>query len=243
MSNFFSWERVIKYFPKVLEKFPVTLNIVVVSTLIGLLLGILIAVVRIKKIPVLYQLSQIYISYIRGTPILVQLFVVYYGMPSLVRSLIGIDVTTWSKIVFVYIAYGLNQSGFMAEIIRAALLSVPVGQTEAAYSVGLNEKQTFIRIVLPQSIRIALPGLETMFMSLFRATALAYMLGVIDIMGKAKSIGVVTFHSLEGYVDAAIIFIITSIILEQVFHIINEKINYGRGRKIKKLKGTRAYEF
>ena len=94
MSNYFSWARVIKYFPKVLEKFPITLNIVVVSTLIGLFLGILIAVVRIKKIPVLYTFSQIYISYIRGTPILVQLFVVYYGMPSLVKSLIGIDVTT-----------------------------------------------------------------------------------------------------------------------------------------------------
>lgn len=243
MANLFSWERVIKYFPKILEKFPITLNIVLVSTLIGLLLGILIAVIRLKKVPIIHQLSQIYISYIRGTPILVQLFVVYYGMPSLVKSLVGIDVTTWDKIIFVYVAYGLNQSGFMAEIIRAAIQSVPIGQTEAGYSVGMNGAQTFVRIVLPQSVRIALPGLETMFMSLFRTTALAYMLGVIDIMGKAKSIGVVTYHSLEGYVDAAIIFIITSIILEQVFHIINNKINYGKGRKIKKLKGTKTYEY
>jgi L-cystine transport system permease protein len=240
MSNLFSWERVIEYFPKVLEKFPVTLNIVIISTLLGLILGIIIAVIRIRKIPVLHQLSLIYISFIRGTPILVQLFIVYYGMPVFVKSLTGIDVGTWEKIIYVYIAYGLNQSGFMAEIIRAAIQSVPAGQTEAAYSVGLNGVQTFRRIVFPQAVRIALPGLETMFVSLFQATALAYMLGVIDIMGKAKSIGVVTFHSLEGYVDAAIIFVITSIILEQVFHVVNKKINYGKGRKIKKLKGVRT---
>lgn len=236
MGDFFKWSRVFEFFPKVLAKFPVTLEIVLGSFLIGLLLGAIIAVIRIKKIPVLSQLCAVYVSYIRGTPILVQLFVAYYGVPQLLTSVAHVDVSTWDKMFYVFFAYGLNQSGFLSEIIRGAINSIDSVQTEAAYSVGLTELQTFIRIIFPQAARIALPSMGTTFITLFRSTALAYMLGVIDIMGKAKNIGVTTYHTMEGYVDAAIIFIVVSIFFEQVFNQINKRLDYGRSREVKTVK-------
>lgn len=226
-GDFFSFQRVIEYFPKVLSRLPVTLNIVLVSISIALVLGTIVAVVRIKKIPVLCQLAAIYVSFVRGTPILVQLFLVYYGIPFLIVWLVGSNITSeWNKLIFVYIAYALNEAGFLSEHIRAAILSVPAGQTEAGYSVGLSGSQTFFRIVFPQAFRVLLPGFSAMLVGLLPATSLAYMLGVSDMMGKVKAIGTVTFHTLEGYFCAAVIFVVASFVLEQVFARLIKQFDY-----------------
>lgn len=226
-GDFFSFQRVIEYFPKVLSKLPVTINIVLVSITIALVLGTLLALIHIKKIPVLRQLAAIYVSFVRGTPILVQLFLVYYGIPLLIVWIAGSNLTSnWNKLIFVYIAYGLNEAGFLSEHIRAAIQSVPAGQMEAGYSVGLSGSQTFFRIVFPQAFRVLLPGFSAMLVGLLPATSLAYMLGVIDIMGKVKAIGTVTFHTLEGYFCAAVIFVIASFVLERVFAYLIGKLDY-----------------
>lgn len=226
MGTYFSWDVFKRSFPKILAKFPVTLEIVLVAVLVGLVLGVILALFRIKKIPVLSQLAGIYISYIRGVPVLVQLFIVYYGLPMLLRRF-DIDVNNINKIIFIFVTYGLNQSGFMAEIIRAAIQAVPIGQTEAGYSVGLTESQTFIRIVLPQAVKIAIPNLEMMFIMLFKSTALAYMVGIIDMMGKVTQLSVLTYRTLEGYTCVAIIFIVVSLVLERIFELINKKLKFG----------------
>jgi L-cystine transport system permease protein len=226
-GDFFSFQRVIEYFPKVLSRLPVTLHIVLVSISIALVLATFIAVVRIKKLPVLSQLAATYVSFVRGTPILVQLFLVYYGVPLLLTWLIGNNITSeWNKLIFVYIAYGLNEAGFLSEHIRAAILSVPIGQTEAGYSVGLSHSQTFFRIIFPQAFRVLLPGFSAMLVGLLPATSLAYMLGVSDMMGKVKAIGTVTFHTLEGYFCAAIIFVVASFILEHIFNRMIHQFDY-----------------
>lgn len=227
-SSFFSWARFENVFPKVLAKLPVTFEIVIVATVIGLLLGTILAVIRIKKIPILDQIAFMMISFFRGTPALVQMFIVYYGMPVLFRTFLGIDLSGADKLLFVFITFGLNQAGYMAEQIRAAILSVPVGQTEAAYSVGLTGWQAFHRIVLPQAVKVAVPGLETMFVTLFQDTALAYMIGVADMMGKVKLIAASTHHSIEGYIGVAIIFVIISLMLEEIFVVVNRRMLYER---------------
>lgn len=233
-GDFFSFRRVIEYFPKVLSKLPVTLNIVLVSIGIAVILATAIAAIRIKKLPVLSQLAATYVSFVRGTPILVQLFLVYYGMPLLITFFAGKNITSeWNKLIFVYIAYGLNEAGFLSEHIRAAILSVPSGQSEAGYSVGLTGIQTFFRIVLPQASRVLIPGFSTMLVGLLPATSLAYMLGVTDMMGKVKAIGTVTFHTLEGYFCAAVIFVLASFVLERIFIRLSEQLNYER-----KIKGA-----
>ena len=229
MSNgFFSWERFETVFPLVLAKLPVTIEIVVMATLIGLLLGVVLAMIRIKKVPVFNQIAFLMISFFRGTPSIVQMFIVYYGTPMLFRAFFGVDLSTVNKLFFVFITFGLNQAGYMAEQLRAAILSVPAGQAEAAYSVGLTGWQTFSRIVFPQALKVAVPGLETMFVTLFQDTALAYMIGVADMMGKVKLLAATTHHSIEGYTVVAIVFVAISLILEVVFTFVNRRMAYER---------------
>lgn len=105
-DDFFSLERMIDYFPKILSKFPVSLYIVAVSTALALVMGTVLAVIRIKKLPVLHQLAGIYISFFRGTPILIQIFLVYYGIPLLSNALFGSNlVSGWNKLIFVFLAW------------------------------------------------------------------------------------------------------------------------------------------
>lgn len=231
----FSWKNVIDYFPKIIVKFPVTLNIVVVSFSLGLILGTVLAIIRLKKIPVLNQFATLFISYIRCTPVITQMFVVYFGIPVLFKTW-GID-SKWDNIVYVYIAYALNMGGFMAETIRSSILAVPGGQREAGRSIGMTELQTTMHIIFPQAARIAMPMIGTTFILLFKGTALAYMLSVIDMIGKAKTIGAMTGHTLEGYICCAAVFSIISLALEQLFKNIDRKLDFGNGRtRIRKVK-------
>lgn len=225
MTSFFSWKLVIEYFPKVLSALPVTLMIVTVATLIGLLLGSIIAFMRIEKVVVFSQLGAVFVSFIRGTPILVQLYVVYYGVPMLLQ-LIHVDVSSWNKIIFIYITYGLNTAAFQSETIRAAILSVPETQKEASIACGLTKYQMYTRVIFPQVVRVALPSFGTTTIALLQDTSLAFTIGVIDVVGKARAIGAVTFHTLEGYVCAAIIFITLSIILERIFVWIEQRMSF-----------------
>lgn len=228
-GDFFSFERLVAYFPQILSKFPVSLYVVAVSTALALALGTVLAIIRIRKIPVLHQLAAVYISFVRGTPILIHLFLVYYGLPLLFNALFGYNVASgWNKLIFVFLAYGLNEAGFLAEHIRAAILSVPRGQTEAGYMVGLTRFQTFRRIVLPQAFRVLMPGLSAMVVGMLPATGLAYLLGVTDMMGMITTISYSSQHSLEGYADAALIFITASFILERLSAVLIKKSSYGR---------------
>ena len=222
----FSWQRVFEYFPQILEKFPVTLEIVLISFTAGIILGTALAMIRIKKIPVLSQIATVYISYVRCTPVICQMFVIYFGIPALV-SAFGGNTAGIDNIVYVLIAYGINMGGFMGETIRAAILAVPSAQSEAGWTVGLTNTQTMVRIIAPQALRVALPMLGNTFISLFQATALAYMVGVLDMVGKARSLGSMSGHTLEGYLCCAAVFAIISLVLERVFALINRKLDFG----------------
>jgi len=225
MGKMFDFSLIFKDLPLLLSCLYITLLIVIFATVIGLILGIVLALFRLYKIPILSQLATIYISFNRGTPIIVQLFIVYFGLPNVLLS-IGIDINRWDKLYFVIITYGLNAAAFMSEIIRASITSVDIGQTEAAYSVGMTRLQTFYRIVAPQSILIALPNLGTSFLGLLQDTSLAFTIGIIDVMGKAKAIGATTYHSIEAYIAAAIIFLVLGTLLEKGFTIIEKKVEY-----------------
>jgi L-cystine transport system permease protein len=169
-------------------------------------LGSFIAFIRVEKIPILNQLAAVFVSFIRGTPILVQLYIVYYGVPSLLQA-IQIDVSSWDKIIFIYTTYGLNTAAFQSETIRAAILSVPITQKEASIACGLTKSQMYLRVILPQVVVVALPSFGTTTVALLQDTSLAFTIGIVDVVGKARAIGAVTYHTLEGYVGAAILFI------------------------------------
>lgn len=223
LSSIFQFRYMVEYFPKILLRFPVTLLIVLVSVIGGAAWGFVLACVRAFRVPVLKQLAVLYVSFIRGTPVIVQLFVVYYGLPMLLPF--GIDINRWSKLFFVLVTYLLNDAAFTSEIIRSALESIPRGQLEAAHSVGMTTAQAYMRIIIPQAFQNAAPAFGVRVIGSFQSTAMAFTLGIIDMMGQVKAIGTRTNRVLEGYVDVAIIFVVVSYLLEKCFAYMNYRTN------------------
>jgi len=225
MNSFFQPHLIWQYFPDVLSALPVTLLLTLVSTIIGVIVGAGIAYVRMENTPFLKQVAAVFTSFIRGTPILIQMFLVYYGLPFFL-GYVGIDADDVNALVYLFITYGLNMAAFLSEIIRAALESVPATQREAALTSGYTKRQMYFKIIFPQAVIIAMPSFATMVISLLQDTSLAFTIGVIDVVGKAKALGTATFHTVEAYISAMIIFVILSFILERLFRWIEKRSNY-----------------
>lgn len=234
MGDFFSWERFFENLPKILSKLPLTFEIIGVSFFFGFILSLLIACVQIRKTKVITQILRIFISFERGTPILVQMLIVYYALPLLLESIFDIDSRGWEKIVFLDIALILNEAAFMSEIFRGSILAVPKGQKEAALACGLTNYQGFTRIVLPQALKISIPPLGINLIGLFRSTSLASMIGVVDMIGYAQAIGTKTGHTLESYIILALLFISINFILQVIFYFINKNIRNQNKKHIQK---------
>ena len=177
-------------FNQILAATPLTLIVALVATIIGLGLAILVVIAREKRIPVLSQFLAILVSFIRGTPILVQLYVVYYGLPQL---LVLMNEWGWNTnpnglpaIIIAFSAYGLNAMANLSESIRAAYHSVDFGQYEAALSIGMTPFRAMTQIVIPQLIINLIPNFTNIFLDLIKDTALIYNIGLVEIMGQAN---------------------------------------------------------
>ncbi len=228
-SDYFSFELMWERIPKLLEKIPITLELAALAFIISLILGLLIAVIRYKKIKVLDQIAKIFLSIIRGTPMLIQLYVAYYGIPAilnLINSIFGagIDTNIIPKIVYAFLALGIYQSAFTSETIRAALLSVDKGEIEAAHAMGMSYPQILRRVIIPEALENALPGIANSVIGLIKGTSLASTCGIIEITYQNSILAGRDYRYLEGYVALAIIYWIITIILEQVFKLIERKI-------------------
>lgn len=189
MSITFNPGYILQVIPNLLKALPLTLLIVILSLAFGLLLALLLTVAKLGTSRVLRTLATWYISFIRGTPSLVQLFLVFYGLPQMLK-LIGIDINGWDKVVFAIITFSLNGAAYLSEIMRSSYLAVDRGQQEAAFSVGMNMMQSLWRIVFPQALAIALPNLGNSAISLLKETSLAFTIGVFDLMGRAQMISI-----------------------------------------------------
>ena len=227
MGEFFSWQRVVHNFPILIKKLPVTFEIVAVAFLLGLILALLIATARIKKIPVLNQILTVFISFERGTPLLVQMLVVYYALPLLLEAFFGIDTRRWDKIIFVDLALILNQGVFLGEVFRGAITSIPKGQKEAAIACGMTDFSAFTKVVLPQAVRVALPATGLNLIGLFQETSLVFMIGVMDIIGRASALGATSGHSLESYLIIAVLFLSINFVLTGITTKISKNLSYG----------------
>lgn len=229
MSDLFDWERFSKTVTQITPYLGITAQIVFIAIVFGSLLGLVVAVLRIHNIPVVRQILDVYISFMRGTPMVIQLMLIYYALPFLLKSILGIDINAWETLNFVYLAFIINEGAFLGEIFRSAIQAVPYRQTEAGYSVGLNRFQTFMRIVLPQAVRIALPGYGADLIGIFHNTSIAFTIGVMDIIGRAQSIKAATGHALEAYLFIALIYIVVSTLLKTLFAALDRKLEYGKG--------------
>jgi L-cystine transport system permease protein len=176
----------------------------------------------------------VYISFVRGTPLLVQIYVIFFGLP---RFFDYFNATTgWHfpsedipPLLFALIAFTINTSAYLAETIRSALQSVDSGQMEAAHAAGLTTYQGLKRIVIPQAFVVALPSLGNVFLGLIKGTSLAYAVRVLEVLAKAKIIAGDGYQYLETYIDAAIIYWILSFIFERIFFLLENRLNRFRG--------------
>lgn len=204
-------------FVRVIDKLPLTLFMTVISLFFALILGLIVSIIRIQKIPVLYGIATFYLSFTRSTPLLVQLFLVYFGLPQLLL-LFNIDINSWDRLVFVIIALSFHTAAYLSEVIRSAYLAVGQDQLEAAYSVGMSYPQALRRIILPQAFVISLPNLGNNIIELLKDTSLAFTIGIIDIMGQVRIIlgnnyGIGMF---EIYVVISLVYWGTCIAIEMV---------------------------
>ena len=217
-------------FPTLIVKgLPIALKIGVVSFLLGLVIGLFAALMRIYRIKVLQQLASLYISFFRGTPLMVQIMIFYYGTPMLLRAISSrygmfIDVSGIPAIAFMYFTYSLNVGSYLSESIRAAILSVSHGQAEAGYSLGMSTPMVLRRIVIPQALTVAVPNFGNTFISLLKDTSLAFVASVPEILGQAKIIAGRTNQFFECYLAAALTYWVLCIILEQVVRFLEKKV-------------------
>lgn len=208
---------------------PVTLLVTFGSALIACVVGLFFAILRIKKIKIVSQLIAVFTSYIRGTPMIIQIFLVYYGLPRLVTILSrkygwGISMYDINALVYAFIVFGLNAIAKFTEVFRSALNGVSHEQMEAAYSVGLTEFQSYVRIVLPQAIVSAVPNIMSNIINLFKNCSLLFVMGIADITGIAKSLGGSGYRFLEAYVDIFLLYLILCLTMERVFNLIEKRV-------------------
>jgi len=193
------------FWPLVVGAVTGTIPLALASFAIGLVLALGVALLRLSKNRVLSGIARFYISVIRGTPLLVQLFVIFYGLPSL-----GLVIDPWPSAI---IAFSLNVGGYGAEVIRAAILSVPKGQWEAGYTIGMSNGMTLRRLILPQAARVSVPPLSNTFISLVKDTSLASLILVTELFRVAQEIAAFSQEFMLLYLEAALIYWIICIVL------------------------------
>lgn len=175
-----------------------TIPLTLASFAIGLALALLVALMRLSRNALVSGVARFYVSVIRGTPLLVQLFVIFYGLPSL-----GVKLDPWPSAI---IAFSLNIGGYAAEVIRAAILSVPKGQWEAGHTIGMSRGQSLRRIILPQAARVSVPPLSNTFISLVKDTSLASLILVTELFRNAQQIAAFSQEFMALYLQAALVY-------------------------------------
>lgn len=182
-----------------------TIPLALASFVLGLAIALAVALMRLSRMRILSWIARAYVSIIRGTPLLVQLFVIFYGLPSL-----GIKIDPWPSAI---IAFALNVGGYAAEVIRAAILSVPKGQWEAAHTIGMGRSLALRRIILPQAARVSVPPLSNTFISLVKDTSLASLILVTELFRQAQKIATASSEFMLLYLEAALIYWVICLVL------------------------------
>lgn len=224
------WQFMLDNFSIIATGIQYTLMIAVVSIIFGTIIGLLTALCRMYKVPVVSQIANIYIAVIRGTPLMIQILVVYYGIPRFLNWInyqygTGFDVNSIPAMYFMYFCFSLYMGSYLSELIRGCIASVDPGQMEACYSVGMSTAQGMVRVVLPQALVSALPNFGNQFIGLIKDASLAFAVSIPEILGQAKILAGRTSKFLEAYLDAAIIYFIICLIFQKILTIIEKKSN------------------
>ena len=232
------WGFVREAFPEVIRYIPVTIQLTLITFLISFPLGVLMALINHHNVKGLSKVIRVYISLIRGTPVLLQIYVIYNILPMILTDLlegVGSDFKVYDldAKIFAYIALSVSTTVTISEAVRSGLVTVNKGQREAAKAVGLNGFQTFFHIVFPQAFSAAFPVIVNGFVDLIKVTSLAFLMTVVEITGKAQLLGGMELRYLEAYVTVALVYIILIILVEVIAKPIENKLNVYRGGRIR----------
>ena len=193
-----------------------TIPLTIVSFSFGMVIALFTALVQVANIKVLKQLARFYVWIIRGTPLLVQLYVVFYGLPKL-----GVVIEAIPSAILVF---SINTGAYASETVRAAIESVPIGQLEAGYCVGLTYSQTMVRIILPQALRTAFPPLSNTLIGLVKDTSLAANITIMEMFRSAQWIAARTYEPFALYCEVGLIYLLFCTILTKLQRICEKKL-------------------
>ena len=223
------WSTITRYYNFFLEGVQNTLIIAVFTVLFGTLLGILLAVAKMSNFKPLKWLSTAYIEFFRGTPLMVQLMFIFYGLP-----MIGI---TFPEIPFIenfqrfaagIVAMSLNSAAYVAEVIRSGIQAVDVGQMEASRSLGFNKAQSMLLVILPQAIKNILPALGNEFVTVIKESSIVSVIGIADLMYRTNGVKAKNYKTLECLFIAAIIYFILTFVSSRLIALMERRMNRAR---------------
>ena len=203
----FDFGFMLEVFPRIIKYVHITLGISIIAMFIGLIIGTIIALIRKFEIRGLKYFAKVYVSFFRGTPLLVQLFLLYYGLPQIFPSLASMN-----AYVAAYVGLSLNSAAYIAEVIRGAINSIDKGQMEACLSIGMTKGQAMRRIILPQATRVAIPALGNTFIGIIKESSLAFTLGVSEMLSQAKLAAAASYRFFECYLVVALIYWMITIV-------------------------------
>ncbi|MBP2635352.1 MAG: polar amino acid transporter, inner rane subunit [Firmicutes bacterium] len=218
-------------FYKLVRYVPVTLAIAVTSMLLASILGILVMVIRMKKVPVLSPIADLYVLLGRALPTMIVLYIVFFALPIILMVFSEstgkkFDFNQIPAVTFAIIGLTLSTGAYLAEIFRAAVQSVEKGQMEAALSIGMTWWQGFYRIILRQAAVFAMPLMANQFLNLIKNTSIAFMITVMELFGAANVLSASNNRYLEVYVVVALLYWGTSITFEKIFLVIEDKLAF-----------------
>jgi L-cystine transport system permease protein len=213
-----------KTFILALKGIPVSLEITILSLLFAVIPAYYMALVRLYHIRILSQIISIFISFIRGTPMVIQILFIYSLLPSLINAAVvrtgsSFNIFNTYPVIYAVVVFSLHTSVMLSEVIRASITTVDNGQLDASYALGMKQSQAFRLIIMPQAIVEAIPNLGTLTVNLFKETSLSFLMTVQDITAIAKIEASYGYNYIEAYIDIFIIYLIMCSLIQSVFYI------------------------
>ena len=219
---------------KVLAGIPTTLEITIITLLIAGPLALLFAIARVEKRKVAGRLIAAYVSFIRGTPVILQILFLYSLLPSLlnhlIRNVLRLDynIFDWNPIIYAYVVFIINNLAVLTEVFRSALGTVNQGQLEAGLAIGMTKRQTYIRIIIPQAMVAAMPNLCNSTIGLLKSTSLAYMMGVKEITSIARTAAAYGYDYIEAYLDVFFVYLVLCTVVQLIFKEVEKRMSVYR---------------
>ena len=222
-----NWQAIINYFPDLLAASVTTIELVVLSCALGLVFGVILGLWRLSPVLWLRAIPATYIFFFRGTPLLVQIFLIYYGLgqfTALKESFLWDPIFSqayWCAII----AFTLNTSAYIGEIVRGAVMAVPTGELEAADAIGMSKQQKLHRVILPRAFGIMIPAYSNEVIFMLKGSALAASITVVELMHKARDIISITYLHLEMFFAAGMIYLVISWVFLFIFRQFEHRVN------------------